>query len=229
MCNLSSWYLGEILQPHQTRGALDLPVAIIIISSVTLIYTVTVSHYVLSEKFGLRNDECFRSIQWYAFPAPWISLPDTMIPIGEYSSGSSYSTESVDTTYSSSYSDTITPPPFWLKYAIHDIHLYWESPTEYSYECPGMMTATFWMNCRFYCYDIILFFHRCVSDQNKPMVSLAIGFRRVKYDLLIYHIPDTDPGSWIIMRRIVLLKCEHRSKISVRSDVCTRRENTQWS
>ena len=59
MFNLSVWYLGELVNPYHSIGALTLHVAFNMASPATLMCTVAVSQLVFSEKVWLVNEGCF--------------------------------------------------------------------------------------------------------------------------------------------------------------------------
>ena len=51
-----------------------------------------------------------------------------------------------------------------------------EAPPRHAHECTVMEASTCWLLCYFYCSGIIFCFHCYVSDQEKPLVSLVVGF-----------------------------------------------------
>ena len=97
-----SWYT-----PSTPQGVLNLPVAFLMASSVTLICTAAVSQLVFSMPVRDGKDEYFWSIQGDVFSDSLISLLDAMNPVGACSPGFSSSDSSESNAYSYTVSTTI--------------------------------------------------------------------------------------------------------------------------
>ena len=64
----------------------------------------------------------------------------------------------------------------WLKATAQASRFYWGSSPRHAHEFPVLEDSTFWLYCCFYCYDIIFWFHLCVSKQENPLVFFVVGF-----------------------------------------------------
>ena len=107
VCNITAWYLGELLHPQKSREELTPPVDFIMASSDMLIHTYIVSHIVFYFPVGLNIDVSFWSIQVDAYDKFFIHLPGAIRPTEPWSSGSSKSDIAIAIPYSSiNYSTT---------------------------------------------------------------------------------------------------------------------------
>ena len=60
-------------------------------------------------------------------------------------------------------------------------------PPKHAYECPRMLASACWLHYRFYFYGLIFWFHRYISDQSEPLVSLVNSFsRRIWVNLYLF-------------------------------------------